>query len=66
MTCLKNLKDFRVDGLVGYDATMRTDSASYYETTLPRIPGACNFAVAMRSPNLNNYVSKIVLRTRYF
>jgi hypothetical protein len=48
----KNLQVSRVYGLVGYDATLRAEAASYYETTLCRIPGACNFAIAMRTPNL--------------
>ena len=52
MTCLNNLHDFRVYVLVGYDATLRTEAASYYETTLRPLPGACNFSVAIRTPNL--------------
>ena len=52
MTCLKKLQDFIFDGLVGYDATLRREANSYYETTLRLIPGACNFVVAMRTPNL--------------
>jgi hypothetical protein len=56
LTRLKNLQDFRVDGLVGCDATLRREAASYYETTLRPILGTCNFAVAMRTPNLTNYL----------
>jgi hypothetical protein len=46
MTCLKNLKDFRFYGLMGYNITMRTEAASYYETTLRHIPEDRNFVVA--------------------
>jgi len=65
LKCLKNLKDFTVDDLVEYDATLKTEAASYYETTLRHFPGACKFAVALRTSNLTIYISKAVLRIRH-